>query len=357
MTYMEYAEDKQSPLISIVLTSYNSMATLPSVLNSILNQTYPLDRIELIIVDGGSRDRTIEIEREFIAKYRHLFHDIKLIIHNRNYGVSKARNDGIRIAQGKYILILDHDVYMQENTISTLVNYLENSPSKVSGVIPLHNTLCGGRLETWLRLIYLNKISKTNALTSCCLIRRELINEIGYYDETLGPPYGPYEDIEYGARALAKGFEIHLLGTHEVLHDQCTQPNHIDSEVGNKEHKLNKLLKRIYSLTDSNYRRAIKKYVKSLPLTYKLRWALYAILPIYLLASVVTLPLGFPLYYTLVPLILALYLDITREYWNPRLPHISLAYSAIALLWRVMRALTLLIPQDIRHCVKILENI
>ena len=50
-----------TPLVSIVLTLFNSGKTVEAVLSSILAQDFPLDKVELIIVDGGSRDRTLEI--------------------------------------------------------------------------------------------------------------------------------------------------------------------------------------------------------------------------------------------------------------------------------------------------------
>jgi len=115
------------PLISAVLTTFNSEKYLEATLQGILQQNFPLNSVELIIVDGGSTDRTIGILQTFIKDNRTQFWDITLIVHDRNYGVSRARNDGIKISKGKYMLILDSDVMLPQNGLSELVNFLETN--------------------------------------------------------------------------------------------------------------------------------------------------------------------------------------------------------------------------------------
>ena len=60
---------EELPLISVVLTTYNSEGIIRRVLDGILAQDYPLNRIELIIVDGGSRDAMLNILRNFLKTY------------------------------------------------------------------------------------------------------------------------------------------------------------------------------------------------------------------------------------------------------------------------------------------------
>ena len=339
---------EELPLISIVLTTYNSEGTIRKVLEGILRQIYPLNRMELIIVDGGSRDATLEYIKNFLETYKHKFADIKLIIHDKNYGVSRARNDGIKLSRGEYILILDHDVYLNEDTVITLYTYLKNSPPKVAGVVPLHKNIPTTRLREWEETLLKGRIVKTFAATSCFLIKRSVIDEVGLYDETLGPPFTIYEDIEYGARIMAKGFEIYLLGTHEILHDVG------DSEDIVYEHTVKKSTYRNYlketllvltSLIDIRYRYAIKKFVGSLPYIYKMQWYLYAtIIPLILIALIMSIA-GYPIYlFISLGLILIAYITVLQYYLNLRYLHISLIYSTITLIWRILRATMLLIP-------------
>ena len=241
------------PLISIVLTTYNSEKIIKETLEAVVNQDFPLNTVELIIVDGGSKDNTLNIIKEFINNYVKYFYGMKLITHEKNYGVSKARNDGIKQAKGRFILILDHDVIMPKGTLSTLLHYIESSNRKVVAVIPLHNNTCKGIINTWEYVIRKGKIWKTNTITSCALVRRELFDEIGLYDESLGPPYTIYEDIELGARALSKGYEIHLLGTTEVIHDTCDGSSEVDLQKSKTSlltllHKGVEIIKRILNV-------------------------------------------------------------------------------------------------------------
>jgi glycosyltransferase involved in cell wall biosynthesis len=135
------------------------------VLQALVSQNYNLGKAELIIVDGSSRDSTVRILRDFLSQYGNRFGRSELIFHDRNYGVSRARNDRIQASRGRYILILDHDVVMQKDTVTALVKYLQSTPRRVAAVVPLHKPLCGSRLALWEYRIRRGRITKTNAIT------------------------------------------------------------------------------------------------------------------------------------------------------------------------------------------------
>lgn len=328
-------------LLSIILTTYNSSATIGRVLDALVKQDFPLEKVELIIVDGGSKDETMDIVRGFIENYRDRFADVMFVVHDRNYGVSRARNDGMRLSKGRYILILDHDVIMPPNTLKNLYEYLERAPSEVIAVTPLHRPIEGGRIMRWQYLLYRGRITTTNAITSCVLMRRKLVDDVGYYDETLGPPFTIYEDIEYGARAISRGYRIDLLGTIEVLHDAREGVDVYKERTSSSV--LLRYMGLLRGLFSCRYRYALIKYLKSSPISERIRWTLYATTLIMAPTSMV-LALISSLLWPLAPAILLtiLYLDILKHYMNLRYIHISLAYSALALLWRIARSFSLL---------------
>jgi len=338
---------KSDPLISIVLTLFNSEKTVEAVLNGISTQDFPLDKIELIIVDGGSKDRTLEIVDKFLLENSHRFHSTKLIIHDRNYGLSKARNDGIRVSKGRYLLILDHDVILLGDTLRKSLEYIESSHKRVAAVIPLHRNLCSNFLMRWEYRIRKGKVTRATAITSCALLRRDLVNEIGFYDETLGPPLTPICEDEYGARALARGYEIHVVGFIEVLHDICEEPRE-NTVISQRNYIafIGSVVEALKSLGDSRYRYTYKRYLRSSPRSVKLRWVTYLAL---MLSAVPLLTVSL-LSRSLLPLSIWIllttlaYLDVLRYYWNSSLPHVSIAYSAIAFAWRLFRSVMLLIP-------------
>lgn len=91
-----------SPKLSIIVPVYKVEAYLPRCLDSILAQTFT--DFELILIDDGSPDRCGEIMEEYAKR------DSRIVtIHQQNQGVSAARNAGLRIAQGQYIMFCDSD--------------------------------------------------------------------------------------------------------------------------------------------------------------------------------------------------------------------------------------------------------
>jgi glycosyltransferase involved in cell wall biosynthesis len=108
------------PLVTITISTYNSEVTIDDVLNSLLQQDYPLKLIEVIVIDSQSIDGTVNKVKRFMEEHGNKFYDFKFIVHDRNYGVSKARNDGIKLASGEYIMILDSDVIIPSNAIDKM---------------------------------------------------------------------------------------------------------------------------------------------------------------------------------------------------------------------------------------------
>ncbi|MBE9178913.1 glycosyltransferase family 2 protein [Oculatella sp. LEGE 06141] len=106
--------------VSVVIPVYNAEKYIAATVQSVLNQTYT--DFELLIVDDGAIDRSIELCQQF-ADPR-----IK-IIHQPNRGVSAARNAGIREAKGRYIAFLDGDDLWTADKLEKHVQHLESSPN------------------------------------------------------------------------------------------------------------------------------------------------------------------------------------------------------------------------------------
>lgn len=95
-------------LISVVIPAYNVESCINRSVSSVLNQSF--DDLEVIIIDDGSNDRTPSICDELAKKD----HRVK-VLHQKNSGVSEARNVGIRHSLGKYIFFLDADDWLDLN--------------------------------------------------------------------------------------------------------------------------------------------------------------------------------------------------------------------------------------------------
>lgn len=107
------------PLISVVLNVYNEEKNIESCLRRIREQDYPQDRIEIIIVDDNSTDKTISIAKEFEVKV------IKSGFRNRE----RAKSIGLEKVRGKYVLLMDADVLLLSNKwISQSVDLFRKNP-------------------------------------------------------------------------------------------------------------------------------------------------------------------------------------------------------------------------------------
>ncbi len=121
----------ENPLISVIMPSYNSAATVERAVLSVMRQTW--ENCEVIVVDNSSADATPAVVKKLAAQ--HLYTDPESgeqhprvrLIEQPNYGVSSARNAGIRAAQGQYFVSLDADDYYEPETIERLYEALAES--------------------------------------------------------------------------------------------------------------------------------------------------------------------------------------------------------------------------------------
>lgn len=113
-----------SPRFSIIVPVYNVEKYLPQAIESVLSQNYY--NYELILINDGSTDSSGNICFEYAQKYHNI-----VFIHKDNQGVSSARNQGIKIARGEYILFLDSDDYWKGNNIlSELDEIISKEPTE-----------------------------------------------------------------------------------------------------------------------------------------------------------------------------------------------------------------------------------
>ena len=113
----------EKALVSIVIPAYNVAEKIISLLDSVVNQTYR--ELEIIIVDDGSTDDTLEV----IEGYRK---DPRVsIIAQANRGAAAARNAGLRIAQGEYLMFFDSDDDVVETVVEKMVEAARKNPGSL----------------------------------------------------------------------------------------------------------------------------------------------------------------------------------------------------------------------------------
>ncbi len=104
----------KNPLISVIVPVYKVERYLSNCLDSIINQSYK--KLEIILIDDGSPDNCPQICDEYAQKDSRI-----VVIHQKNAGVSHARNVGIDIAKGDYIGFVDSDDYIEPDFYETLI--------------------------------------------------------------------------------------------------------------------------------------------------------------------------------------------------------------------------------------------
>ena len=192
--------------VSVIIPVYGVEKYIAAAVNSVLQQTYT--NFELIIVDNGSPDRSIEICQTF--------HDPRIkIIRQENRGPSGSRNTGIRHATGDYIAFLDGDDIWMPDKLAKHVQHLKNNPHVgisfcYSAFIDVHGNSLGLYMTPKLTDItpgyVLCRCPMSNGSVS--VYRREVFAEIAFQDNLRGYPEVCYfnermrnlEDVECWTR-------------------------------------------------------------------------------------------------------------------------------------------------------------
>lgn len=186
------------PLVSVIIPVFNGQNYLGDAIDSVLSQNYLL---ECLVIDDGSMDNTACIAKSFTNTVKYIY--------KTNGGVSSARNVGLKHAKGEFVAFLDHDDLMLPGAIEEKVNKLLSNKMCVlshsniqiieQGPIVSNNWSINpypteNPPPTGAILQYL--FNANYIITSTVIIKKDVINKIGYFDENIS--HG--EDYEYWLR-------------------------------------------------------------------------------------------------------------------------------------------------------------
>ncbi len=118
-TSQTQVSDTELPLVSVLIVTWNRREDVLETVQSVYDQAYP--SFEVIVVDNGSTDGTVEAVRQ-------AFSAVRLVALDRNMGISSGRNAGIRVARGDFIFCLDSDASPDPDAISNLVRKFQAEP-------------------------------------------------------------------------------------------------------------------------------------------------------------------------------------------------------------------------------------
>lgn len=186
-----------NPKVSIIVPCYNQAQYLTEALQSVLEQTY--GNWECIIVNDGSPDNTEEIAQEWVSK------DSRFIyLYKENGGLSSARNAGIAIAEGEFILPLDADDRIgKDYTLLTMKVFQEDPDLKL---VYCKAEKFGEESGSWdLPDFSLFNLARRNMIFCSAFYRKKEWERVGGYDVNM--IYG-LEDWEFWISILKDGGEV-----------------------------------------------------------------------------------------------------------------------------------------------------
>jgi len=171
-------------MISIIIPAYREEKRIESCLRSVAAQTYGRERIETIVVDGDSPDRTREIAGKYADR----------VIRLKERGVGRARNAGARAAGGEILLFLDADTILDPSFVDRLVRfYSRRNVVCVSGALrAARSAKLKYRLYGFFHYRTVNAAMTATALVGrplfsavCCSCRHWAFDELGGFDEAM----------------------------------------------------------------------------------------------------------------------------------------------------------------------------
>lgn len=180
-----------NPIISIIVPVYNAEKTLNRCVDSILNQTY--HDWELLLVDDGSTDKSEAICNQYSA----IDQRIK-VFHKENGGVSSARNYGIKLAKGEWIIFIDSDDYFLLNALKVLLERALKYKTSVSAAnfyVEKRNRrfgFCEGKARI-VKNNFLSWYFYTCSLRAGVVLFHKSVIEKILFDESLSR----YEDVKF----------------------------------------------------------------------------------------------------------------------------------------------------------------
>lgn len=184
-------------IVSIIIPCFNHGFYLKEAIDSVFASTYK--QVEVIIVDDGSMDNTAEVAREIMRKHPNVFY-----FHQTNHGPACARNIGISVAKGKYILPLDADDKISDHYIEKALEAIKNNP-KIK-VVYCKAEYFGKKTGLWnLKEFSLKRLAIDNMIFSCALFRKEDWERAGGYSNEL---VGGWEDWEFWISILKNGGKV-----------------------------------------------------------------------------------------------------------------------------------------------------
>lgn len=214
--------------VSIIIPSYGQVKYLAEAIESALAQTV---KSEVIVIDDGSKDGSLEVARSYIGKVK--------LIQQVNKGLASARNTGIMNAEGEWILPLDADDILMVNCVERLLA-LQSKHPEADVLAPSFQTI--GLVQDHVTLMpnpTMDDFRTGNRIGYFSMIRKSALLEVGGYSPKM---VEGYEDFHLWYNLLTRGKKI--VTSPEILVLYRTKEESMWKDASSKHHM--KLMNQIY---------------------------------------------------------------------------------------------------------------
>lgn len=214
--------EKEWPTISIITISLNGKKWLKGLFQSISASNYPKDKLEIIFVDNGSIDGSVEFVKDMFRNNARL----KVIKNTKNLGWSPANNQGMKVAKGEIIICISNDMEVEPNWIREIAKVMK--ANEHIGMIQCNSLSMWDRRTPDSGMNYLDRFGYSYSYSSSKVnyevffaegmafaIKREVIKKVGMFDDYF---FMEYDDMDLSWRARLGGYNVFFVPTAKVYH-------------------------------------------------------------------------------------------------------------------------------------------
>lgn len=241
--------------VSVCVVTFNSSLTVIETLNSILEQTFDLSLIELIISDDASTDNTVAVVESWIEKYKDDFYNVKFNKHVTNQGVTRNFNSAWRLAQGTWIKSIAGDDVLLPSCIHDNLEYIHQHQIE-SILFSSMQAFCVNNSNIVNLAIYpsayqkkiLNSPTKKQlrylldaggfACAPSSFISRKMLHTLGYGDER----FKMIEDLPLWIKTIDSGYKLYFMDKVTVMYRIGNSVSQTSSNLLSISHIEQKLL-------------------------------------------------------------------------------------------------------------------
>jgi len=175
------------PLISVIITTKNEEKNIKNCLNSIKDQSYPFENIEIIVVDNNSTDKT----KEKVEEFKRGFTLLNTKLFNQGPERSAQRNYGVEKSSGEYFLYLDADMTLHKDVIKDCVSKIGNWKLEIgnSDLVGLYISEIVTGNSFWSKVRRFERSFYDGTVIDCVrFIKKEAFQKVGGFNESLTGP-------------------------------------------------------------------------------------------------------------------------------------------------------------------------